>query len=174
MATIAPFPASKLTHCALVVCDSEWMTVAVITQRLFLLLLLLFVCCCSCFGEGEQPTQRSGVLTELLGCYVAGATWNCCRFGACSVYTMKLCTSLQYKFIRNHIRIVVCGHGLVTLSLTSNETLKWLSSLPTLMQQSFWWWQCSDRYILSLSPPSPYPFPSILPVPNKPYGFCGR
>ena len=31
------------------------------------------------------------------------------------------------------------------------ETLKWLSSLPILMQESFWWWQCSDRYITSLS-----------------------
>ena len=31
------------------------------------------------------------------------------------------------------------------------ETLNWLSSLPTLMQVSFWWWQCSDRYIISLS-----------------------
>ena len=29
---------------------------------------------------------------------------------------------------------VVCGHGLATLSLTINETLKWLSSLPILMQ----------------------------------------
>ena len=32
------------------------------------------------------------------------------------------------------------------------QTLKWLSSLPTLVQKSFWWWQCSDRYIISLSP----------------------
>ena len=37
------------------------------------------------------------------------------------------------------------------------ETLKWLSSLPILMQKSFWWWQCSDRYIISLSPPTPLP-----------------
>ena len=42
------------------------------------------------------------------------------------------------------------------------ETLKWFSSLPILMQKSFWWWQCSDRYIISLffhlhtlPPPSP-------------------
>ena len=35
----------------------------------------------------------------------------------------------------------------MTLPLTINETLKWLSSLPILMQKSFWWWQCSDRYI---------------------------
>ena len=29
-------------------------------------------------------------------------------------------------------KVVVCGHCLVTLSLTINETLKWLSSLPIL------------------------------------------
>ena len=54
----------------------------------------------------------------------------------------------------------------MTLSLTINETLKWLSSLPILMQESYWWWQCCDRYILSfsLSPP-PYPLP-LLPVTN--------
>ena len=63
--------------------------------------------------------------------------------------------------------VVVCGHCLVTLSLTVNETLKWLSSLPILMQESFWWWQCSDRYTISLSPtsilpPSPPP-PTFSP-----------
>ena len=35
-------------------------------------------------------------------------------------------------------KVVVCGHGLVTLSLTFNEMLKWLSLLPILMQESFW------------------------------------
>ena len=61
----------------------------------------------------------------------------------------------------------------------STETLKWLSSLPILKQESFWRWQCSDRYIISLFPhlhtPSPLPpppSPPLLPVPNKP--FCGR
>ena len=34
------------------------------------------------------------------------------------------------------------------------------------MQESFWWKQCSDRYIISPSP--------LLLIPNKPYGFCGR
>ena len=46
-------------------------------------------------------------------------------------------------------KVVVCGHCLVTLSLTINETLKWLSSLPILLQ----WWQYSDRYIISPFPP---------------------
>ena len=43
------------------------------------------------------------------------------------------------------------------------ETLKWLSSLPILMQESFWWWQYSDRYIISLSPHLHTPFPPISP-----------
>ena len=30
--------------------------------------------------------------------------------------------------------VVVCGHCLVTLSATVNETIKWSSSLPILMQ----------------------------------------
>ena len=64
--------------------------------------------------------------------------------------------------------------GLWTLSCDfvhhSYETLKWLSSLPILMQGSFWWWQCSDRYIISLSSTSvPRPPPPPSPVPNKPF-----
>ena len=35
--------------------------------------------------------------------------------------------------------VVVCGHCLLTSSLTINETLKWLSPLPILMQESSWW-----------------------------------
>ena len=50
------------------------------------------------------------------------------------------------------------------------ETLKWLSSLPILMQESFWWWQRGDRYIISLfphlhtppPPPPPPPSPSLI------------
>ena len=57
---------------------------------------------------------------------------------------------------------------LVTLSLTIDETLKCLSLLPILMQESFWWWQCSDRYIISLFAPL------RIPSPNNPYGFCGH
>jgi len=42
----------------------------------------------------------------------------------------------------------------------SYETLKWLSSLPILMQESFWRWQRSDRYIISLTLP---------PIPRTPF-----
>ena len=45
----------------------------------------------------------------------------------------------------------------------STETLIWLSSLPILMQESFWWWQCSDRYIISPSPHLHIPFPPFSP-----------
>ena len=45
----------------------------------------------------------SGVLTLLLGCYMTGATWNCCRLGARSVYTIQLRISLQCHFIQSHI-----------------------------------------------------------------------
>ena len=32
------------------------------------------------------------------------------------------------------------------------------------MQESFWWWQCSDRYIISLSPTSIPPTPPPPPI----------
>jgi len=45
----------------------------------------------------------------LFGCYMGGATWNCCRLGASSVYTIQSCTSLQCHVIQNHIgRVHVC------------------------------------------------------------------
>ena len=47
-------------------------------------------------------------------------------------------------------KIVVYGHCLVTSPCTMNETLKWLTSPPILMWKSFWWWQPSIRYKLSL------------------------
>ena len=43
------------------------------------------------------------VVTALFICYMAGATWNFCRLGASSMYTMQPCISLQCHFIRSHI-----------------------------------------------------------------------
>ena len=56
------------------------------------------------------------------------------------IYRLGLGTSVRIRFGSPFSsKIVVCGHCLVILSLTINETLKWLSSLPILMQESFWW-----------------------------------
>ena len=61
------------------------------------------------------------------------------RFGL-AVRLVSRGTSVRIRFGSPFsAKIVVCGHCLVTLSLTINETLKWLSSLPTLIQESFWW-----------------------------------
>ena len=67
--------------------------------------------CCMRFGIwvtvafhcASWNVHRSGALTPLFG-HVAGATWNCCRVGARSVYTIKPCTSLQWHF---HF-VIVC------------------------------------------------------------------
>ena len=37
----------------------------------------------------------SGVLTAFFGCCMADATWNCCRLGASSVYTIQPYTSFR-------------------------------------------------------------------------------
>ena len=50
--------------------------------------------CCCCFSERMTVSfysalfniYRSGILTALFGCCIAGATWNCCLICACSVY----------------------------------------------------------------------------------------
>ena len=59
-------------------------------------------------------------------------------------------------------KVVVCGQ---TCDFVPHnyETLKWLPSLPTLMQKSFWWCQCSDRCIIPPPLPPPLPFsPSLI------------
>ena len=77
-------------------------------------------------------------------------------------------TSVQIRFGSPFFsKVVVCGHRLVTLSLTINKTLIRLSLLPILMQDSFWWWQCSNRYIIYLFPHLHTPL--LLHISNKPY-----
>ena len=57
----------------------------------------------------DYPPKRTGVLTALPGCYMAGATWNCCSICAYSVYTIQPCISLQCHFMQSHVRTVhVC------------------------------------------------------------------
>ena len=68
-----------------------------------------------------------------------GNTKNVSQFGLV-VRLISRGTSVQICFGSPFSsKVVVCGHCLVTLSLTINETLKWLSSAPILRQESFWW-----------------------------------
>ena len=53
------------------------------------------------------------------------------------------------------------------------ETLKWLSSLPTLMQRYSGRDSVAMGIYISIFPHIHTPYP-LLPVCNKPYGFCGR
>ena len=71
---------------------------------------------------GVFNTNRSGVLTVLFGCCMAGATWNCCRLRASSVYTIQLCTSVQCHFIQNHIgRVHLCLAATCHLHFGKND-----------------------------------------------------
>ena len=71
MAAVTLFSASEQTHCPLVICNSEWVTVAL--HNMFWI--------------------STKVVTVLFGCYTTSATWNCCRLGAYSVYTIQPCSS---------------------------------------------------------------------------------
>ena len=72
---------------------------------------------------------------------------------------------LRLSFLFNTTTTTNCALWTLScnLPLTINETLKSLSSLPILMQESFWWWQSNDRYIISLFPHLHTPFfPSLI------------
>ena len=58
-------------------------------------------------------------------------------------------TLVRFRFGSPFSWKLSCDHA-----LTINETLKWLSSLPILTQESFWWRQSSVRYSLPLPPTS--------------------
>ena len=51
----------------------------------------------------------------------------------------KARTSVRIRFGSPFSSKVKSLHCLMTLCLTIHETLKWLSSLPILMQESYWW-----------------------------------
>ena len=90
------------------------------------------------------------------------------RFG---VRLVSRRTSVRYRFgfPFSSKGLWLYGHCLVTLSPTINEILKWLSLLTILRQESFWWWQCSNRHIISLllhlHTPFPTPFLPFSPSP---------
>ena len=75
------------------------------------------------------------------------------RFGL-AVALIKDLGSIPLRFSLLFKKVVVSGHCLVTLSLTINETIKWLSSLPISMRKSFWWWQRSDTVVTVMFRPA--------------------
>ena len=97
VATIALFSSSEQTHCALVVCDTEWATVALH----------------STFWLCTEVVIR----TWLFSCYMADVTWNWCRLGARSVYAILTCACLQCHFIWSHIRRMHVGRTSLSLAL---------------------------------------------------------
>ena len=67
---------------------------------------------------------------------MAGATWNCCRLGASSVYIIQPYTSLQCNFVQSHIRrayvclavTATCTFGRMTTALTRGWNGYWNKS----------------------------------------------
>ena len=73
---IALFSALEQTHCAHVACDSDWVTVSSFFFFFFFIARIINI-------------HGSGVLITLFACCMAGATRNCCRLSASSVYTVQ-------------------------------------------------------------------------------------
>ena len=84
---MALFSVLDQTHRALVARHFEWVTVA-FTARFGIFTQVVYL-------------HRYLVVTRL-----AGATWNCCRLKARSVYTIQPCTKLLCHFVWSHIRKV--------------------------------------------------------------------
>ena len=64
----------------------------------------------------------NGIFTELFDCCIADSTRNCCHLGACFMYTIQPCSSLQCHFIWSNIRRVHV----------------WLVSLAETCHKYFW------------------------------------
>ena len=102
------------------------------------------------------PTK---VVTVPFGCYITGATWNCCRLGTCSVYTIQPYTSLQCNFIWTHIGRVCCG-----MFCHQGEKGVKFDTLParfiTLAGFVTMWWQIVPKGLLAAW----FVFPSPAPL----------
>ena len=95
--------------------------------------LLVLSCACACVPVLSSVPEMEGIYYMPLG-NRGGASEPVWRSGK-----QKALGSIPLRLSFLIKKVMVCGHCLVTLSLTINETLKWLSSLPILMQKSFWW-----------------------------------
>ena len=71
-------------------------------------------------------SHRSGVLAVLFGCYMAGATWNCCRLGARSIYTIHQFTVSPPS--KSHACIIKYGVCVFSCNLPSAVWAEWPGS----------------------------------------------
>ena len=85
----APFSALQLTSCALVVCDSKWVT---FYNAFWISIILMYLQHC------------------LFGCYMVDANWNCCCVSACFMYAIQPCTSLWSLHSKPHLCLFVTYH----------------------------------------------------------------
>ena len=111
-----------------------------------------------------EPVSRSKDYIQS-GIKIGSVSLVCCPRWWYSLLITHLhpCCWVCLKY-RVYMSLGASSGGLWTLSSDfvphNCETLKWLSLLPT---KSFPWWQCSDRYIISLSPHLHTPFPPLSP-----------
>ena len=90
--------------------------------------------CCYTQHVFEYSLIRCTCCTELFGCYMAGATWNCCRIGACFVYTIQPCTSFQCHLFKAKYVWYMCAYlwknlGLGHLNSITDRSLELYSLL---------------------------------------------
>ena len=117
------------------------------------------------------------VVTALFGCYMAGATWNCCHLSASSVYIIQPCISLLCLFIQSHI----CGVH-VCLAATgrfhfwqNNQDL--LHATVATQGWNGYWNKSQQRIIFSCCSwwdlnPRPFNWESIALPPSHPHSPC--
>ena len=92
-----------------------------------------------------RPKLRHGPVGPYV--YVRASTLNCFHslihghVGPSSIINNFVQILSKYVFKVHEKPLVICGHCLVTLPLAGNAgILKWLSSLPVLMQNHSQWW----------------------------------
>ena len=75
------------------------------------------------------------VLRALFGCYMAGATWNCCRLGAFCAHH----TTMSHHFMQNHIcRVHACLAVTCHLHFQQNDQDPLLAPVVTQGWNGYW------------------------------------
>ena len=87
----------------------------------------------------------------LFGCYMAGATWNCCCLCASSVYTIQPPTSSHCLYFKPHTQDAC----LFRCNLPPALLVQWLESFTCSCSTSriqVWWADCFSLWSLTAAP----------------------